>query len=86
MKLGVIQLFNALHIMGLGGFFEACGVDWRLLYCPFSLNDAMIKNIHLENIGKTFDPGWHFEQCMDFQAFQSEAFQRGDPKHPQNEY
>ena len=55
MKIGVIQLFEKLNIMGLGDFFKARNDDWKLLYCPFSLNDAMIGNIYLNNIRDAFD-------------------------------
>lgn len=67
LRIGVIQVMdNILMLEGLEDFFDDLDVDWRLLYWPHHLNDCIMENIYVENIGKSFDYGRFSDRYKDF--------------------
>lgn len=56
---------NGFMLEGLEAFFDALDVDWRMVYWPEHLNDGVMKDIHIKNIGKSFDYGRFTERYKD---------------------
>lgn len=65
-KIGIVQIMDRmLPLFGMSKFFDSIGSDWRMLYWPDHLNDTVLKNIHYQNLGKSFDYGQYGQRFKD---------------------